>query len=109
MERLQTHETFLRKVVDTKGRTAISRLIESAKVKELDIICEVILNILKGTVELPKKFVKKARRYKTILRKLAKRCLKKVLRKKMLIKYFTLIRDIIAAILPICGIVGCLL
>jgi hypothetical protein len=109
MDRLHKHETFLCKVVHTKGKKAVNKLIKDAQPTELDSICEVVLNILKGVVPLPKEFVKKAEKYKTILRRLAKRCMKKVLRKKMLIKYFCIIRDIIAAVLPILGIIGCLL
>jgi hypothetical protein len=109
MERLKEHETFLCKVANTKRKADVQLLIKGAKVGELDIICEVILNILNGVIPLSKYFVKKATKYKTILRRLAKRCLKKLLRKKMLIKYFTIIRDIVAAVLPVCGVIGSLL
>ena len=109
MERLQMHETFLCKVVHTKGKKAVASLVKGAKGAELNIICEVLLNILNGILPLPAQFLQKAKKYKTILRRLVKRCLKRVLRKKILIKYFTIIREIIAAVLPICGIIGSLL
>jgi hypothetical protein len=109
MNRLEQHEAFLCKVVHTKRKAAVTELIKGAKAAELDSICEVILNILEGVVPLPEYFVKKAKKIKTVLRKLAKRCLKKLLRKQMLIKYFKVIREILAVALPICGIVGALL
>ena len=109
MERLKRHETFLCTLVHTTRKADVTALIKRAKPTELDIICEVIVNILNGVIQLSDDFVKKAKKYKTILRKLAKRCLKKLLRKKILLKYFTIIRDIIAAALPICGVIGALL
>jgi hypothetical protein len=109
MDRVEEHETFLCKVVHTKRKPAETKLIKEAKVGELDSICEVLLNILQGTVPLPEFFVKKAKKYKTVLRKLVKRCLKKLLRKKMLIKYFNIIRELLSVALPICGIIGALL
>lgn len=109
MERLQAHETFLCTLVNTKFKKDVKVLVKEATVSQLDIICEVLLNTLKGVLPLPKKFVTKAKKYKTVLRKLVKKCLKKTLRKKLLIKYFIIIRNIIAAVLPICGVIGSLL
>jgi len=109
MEGLKRHETFLCTVVHTKFKRDVTALIKGAKPAELDIICEVILNILKGVVTLPDNFITKVKKYKTVLRKLAKRCLKKLLRRKLILKYFTIIRKVIAAALPICGVVGALL
>jgi len=109
MDRLKPHETFLCEVVNTKVKKEEVALVKKAKQSQLDIICEVLLNILNGVIPLPDQFLKKAKKYKTVLRKLTKKCLKKLFQKKMLIKYFKVIRGIIAAVLPICGIVGSLL
>ena len=106
MDKLQVHSSFLCKVASTKKKSAGQALIKKAKPKELDVICEIILNILSGTVPLAKDLLKRAKNYRTILRKLAKKCLKKVLRKKLFIKYYTIIRRILAAVLPICGLIG---
>jgi hypothetical protein len=37
------------------------------------------------------------------------KCLKKVLRKKLLIKYFTIVRELVAAVIPVCGLIGSVL
>jgi hypothetical protein len=104
MERITEQETFLRAVVTAKRAKDKVALIKGAKPKELDALCEIILNILQGTVPLSDNEKKKASKHKTVLRKLAKRCLKKLPRKRLFIKYFTVIRHIIAAALPIIGI-----
>jgi hypothetical protein len=106
MDKLQLHSDFLCEVASTKKRSAGRDLIKKAKPKELDVICEIILNILSGTVPLAKDLLKRAKTYKTVLRKIAKKCLKKVLRKKLFIKYYTIIRRLLAAVLPICGLIA---
>jgi len=78
---------------------------KSAKPSQLDTLCEIILNILRGTLPLGDKDKKKASGHKGVLRKLGEKCLKKLPRKRLFIKYFTVIRKIIAAALPLLGIV----
>jgi hypothetical protein len=106
MDKLKTHATFLCKVGSTKHKGTVKELIKKAKPKQLDVICEIILNTLNGTLPLSKDLFKKAKVYQSILRKLAKKCLKKLLRKKLFIKYFSIIRRIVAAAIPICGIIA---
>ena len=106
MDKLKIHSSFLCKVATTKKKSIGHSLIKKAKPKELDVICEIILNVLSGTVPLAKDLLKRAKTYKTVLRKLAKKCLKKVLRKKLFIKYYTIIQRILAAVLPICGLIS---
>ena len=105
MDRITKQEAFLRSVVNTKQKKDKIALIENAKPRQLDALCEIILNVLCGTVPLTTGEKKKASKHKVILRKLAKRCLKKLPRKRMLIRYFTVIRQIITTVLPIIGIV----
>ena len=105
MERIKIHENFLKTAIATKGKKNVTLLIKGAKAKQLDAICEIILNILRGTVPLGDCVKKKASRHKLVLRKLAKRCLQKLPRKRLFIKYFTVIKKIIAAVLPVIGIV----
>ena len=105
MENIKDNEAFIQRVAVTSREKAGQALIKSAKPKELDALCEIILNVLRGTVPLADCDKKKAAGYKTVLRKLAKRCLKKLPRKRLFIKYFKVIRSIVTAALPIIGIV----
>ena len=106
MDSLKEHETFLCKVASTRGKKLSETLIKQAKPQQLDAVCELILNTLKGVITITSPLHKKLRKYKIILRKLVKRCLQKLIRKELLIKYFTIVRHLVAAVLPICGITG---
>jgi hypothetical protein len=105
MELIREEETFLRAIVATTRAQDKINIIKGAKPRQLDALCEIILNVLRGTVPLSDSEKKKASKHKTVLRKLAKRCLKKLPRKRLFIKYFTLIRRVITAALPVIGIV----
>ena len=104
MDNIKTHAAFLRSIATTKQSNKGKDIIKSAKPKQLDVLCEILLNILRGTIELTDGLKKKAAYYKTVLRRIVKRCLKKVLRKKLFIKYFNIIKRLIAAALPVIGI-----
>ena len=105
MERVRVHQSFLKTVALTKREEVGKELMKAAKPGDLDAVCEIILNVLRGNVPLTKAVLNKASQHKNILRKLAKKCLKKVIRKKLFIKYFTVIKKLLAAVLPIVGIV----
>jgi hypothetical protein len=105
MDRIRAEETFLRSVVNAKRKKAKIKLIENAEPAQLDALCEIILNVLRGTVPLTAREKNKASKHKTVFRKLAKRCLKKLPRKRLFIKYFTAVRQVITTVLPIIGIV----
>ena len=106
MDTVKTNETFLCTLVSTRRIKSGTTLIKGAKPQQLDAVCEILVNILNGVITLPDTFLKKFRKHKSILRKLAKKCLKKLLRKKLLIKYFSIVRHLVAAALPICGLLG---
>jgi hypothetical protein len=106
MDNLKEHETFLCKVASTRGKKVSATLIEKAKPRQLDVICEIILNTVQGVLTIAPDLHKKLKKYKLILRKLAKKCLQKLMRKELLVKYFTIVRHLIAAVLPVCGITG---
>ena len=104
MDRIRIHETFLQTVATTRRETVGKILLKEAKPQQLDAICEIILNLLKGNIPLEQSVYKKTAEHKNILRKLAKKCLKKVIRKKLFIKYFKVIKKLLAVILPSIGI-----
>jgi hypothetical protein len=106
MDSLKEHETFLCKVASTRGKKVSLNLIEKAKPRQLDVICEIILNTVQGVLTIAPDLHKKLKKYKLVLRKLAKKCLKKLMHKELLVKYFTIVRHLIAAVLPVCGITG---
>lgn len=105
MDNIKSNEAFIQTVAVTSREKAGQVLLKSATPKQLDALCEIILNVLRGTVPLAPCDKKKASQHKTVLRKLAKRCLKKLPRKKLFIKYFKVIRSIIIAALPVIGII----
>ena len=104
MDRIRTHKAFLQAVATTKREQTEKELLKSAKPQQLDALCEIILNILRGTIPLGKAVFKKAEAHKSVLRQLAKKCLRKIIRKKLFIKYFTIIKKTLTAVLPIIGI-----
>ena len=104
MENVRRHKAFLVAVATTQRPKDGRELIKSAKLKQLDAVCEILLNIVRGSVVLTDNLKRKAATYKTILRKLVKRCLKKVVRKQLFLKYFTIVRRLIVAALPVIGI-----
>ena len=109
MDKLKEHEAFLCKLVSTRLKKKSEVLIKDAKPRQLDAICEIILNTIKGVIPIPPKLHKKFKKYKLVLRQLVLKCLKKVLRKKLLIKYFTIVRELVAAVIPVCGLIGSVL
>ena len=104
MQRVKQNQAFLNAIATTTRERDGRGLIRSAKPQQLDAICEIIVNILNGVVEISDNVKKKAARHKTVLRKLAKKCLKRVKRKKLFLKYFSIIRRLVIAALPIIGL-----
>jgi len=104
MDNVKDHSIFLHNFTSTTSSKTCREIIKSAKPKQLDAICEILLNILRGTVDVADKLKHHAKKYKTVLRKLVKRCLKKTLRKKLFLKYLTIVKRLIVAALPIIGI-----
>jgi len=90
--------------VSTLDAKPAKALLKTAKSKQLDAICEIILNVIKQVIELPHKLVKKARKVKKVIRCLAKKTLSKKLRRKLMLKYIPIIRSILAAALPLVSI-----
>ena len=90
--------------VSTLDAKQAKALLKTAKSKQLDAICEIILNVIKQVIELPHKLVKKARKVKKVIRCLAKKTLSKKLRRKLMLKYIPIIRSILAAALPLVSI-----
>jgi hypothetical protein len=104
MESVNDHRSFLHRLASTSSAKDSRELIKNAKPKQLDAVCEILLNILRGTVDVTVKLKRQATKYKAVLRKLVKRCLKKTLRKKLFLKYLTIVKRLIVAALPLIGI-----
>ena len=103
MDRIEKNEGFLKALSSSHVKQA-KALIKTAKTKQLDAICEIILNVVKQVIELPQKLVKKARKVKKVIRCLAKKTLSKKLRRKLMLKYIPIIRSILSAALPLISI-----
>jgi hypothetical protein len=104
MERVKQNQAFLNAIATSTRERDGRAIIRSAKPQQLDAVCEIIVNILHGVVEISGSLKKQAAKHKTVLRKLAKKCLRKIKRKKLFLKYFAIIRRLIAAALPVIGL-----
>ena len=104
MKLIKDNEAFLR--ATTVAHTEQGRaLIATAKKSQLDALCELLLNIIRGIIPLPEDTLRKAVRYKRVLRQLVSKVLKKTLRKELLIKYFNIIKKLLSIALPVIGLI----
>jgi hypothetical protein len=104
MDNVKDHSSFLHSLASTSSTKGSREIIKNAKPKQLDAICEILLNIVRGTVDVTDRLKRQAKKYKVVLRKLVKRCLKKTLRKKLFLKYMAIVKRLIVAALPVIGI-----
>ena len=104
MDRVRKNSAFLVAIATARRDKNGKLLIRSAKPSQLDALCEVVVNILHGVIPISDIVKKTAAKHKNIIRKLAKKCLLKLARKKLFLKYFGLIRRLIAAALPVIGL-----
>lgn len=105
MERVQENEGYLRLIAKTtlkRGR----RLITEATAAQLDSICEVILNVIKGTLSVPNTLIQKAKKYQKSIRQLASRYLGPRVRKRLMLRYLPIIKKILAVAVPLCTILA---
>jgi hypothetical protein len=103
MERLTQNEGFV-KAISTAHPKQAKALIKTAKSNQLDIICEIILNVLKEVLAIPKAVFKKVKKHRKVIRRLAKKSLGKFLRRKLMVKYIGIVQSILAAVLPILSV-----
>ena len=64
MDNIRKNEAFLHSIVSTKRKKAGTVLVKKAKPKQLDAVCEIILNVLRGTLPLTDNEKKKASQIK---------------------------------------------
>ena len=103
MERVEQNVSFLSML--SKGRVKQAKaLVGTATSKQLDSICEIILNVIKQVIAIPKKLVNKAKKVKRVMRCLSKKGLSRKLRRYYVSKYLGVIRRIITASLPVISI-----
>jgi hypothetical protein len=99
MECVPENKEFLHLV--STGRTSqYQSLIATASRAQLDVICGVIKNVIKGRIYVKEEILKAASAFKGVLEKIAQRCFKPS-RKKLLLKYGKIIKRVLAAALPI--------
>jgi hypothetical protein len=99
MECVPENKEFLHLLANThKGQ--YRKLISTATRSQLDVICGVIKNVIKGRLSISQDILKAASAFKKVLEKIALKCFK-ASRRKLLIKYGKIITKIIAAALPI--------
>jgi hypothetical protein len=104
MDHLKDNESFLKALTTSHGKQA-KALIKTAKSKQLDAVCEIILNVIREVIVIPKKLFKKAKKYKNIIRRLAEKTLSRKLRRKWMTKYIPIIKSILASALPLISVV----
>jgi hypothetical protein len=99
MECVPENKTFLQLLTSThKGQYL--NLIKTATRSQLDAICGVIKNVIKGRIDVQKDILNAASSFKKVLERIAAKCFKPS-RKKLLLKYSKIIVRILSAALPI--------
>ena len=105
MKRVKENADFLKATTSAHAEQC-KALIQSARHSQLDAICEILLNIVRGIIPLKDTLLKKAKRIKTVLMLLVTKCTKnKKDRKELLIKYCGILQKLLAAALPVIGII----
>ena len=103
MKRVKDNEVFLRAATIAHPEQC-KALLKTAKQSQLDAICEILLNIVRGIIPLKEELFKKASRYRKVLRKIVTKCMQKAVRRELMIKYFGILQKLLAAALPLIGI-----
>lgn len=72
MDRIKEHENYL-KLLTTANKRLRKSIITSSNRDQIFAICEIILNLLKGNINISKTTYEKLQSYKNLLRKIVKR------------------------------------
>ena len=104
MKRIKENSDFL-KATTSAHPEQCKALLNSAKPSQLDAICEILLNIVRGVIPIKEEIFKKATRYQRVLRQLITKCAKKKGRKELMVKYFGTRQKLLSAALPVLGII----
>jgi len=104
MKRIKENADFLRATTLAHPEQC-KALLKTAKPKQLDSICEILFNIVKGVIPLKEELFKKTSRYRNVLRKLVNKCLHKKVRRELMVKYFGILQKLLATALPIIGLI----
>ncbi len=70
------HKDYLTLLSKTKNTSARKKLIDAGDKGQIGAVSECIKNIIEGNVPLSRDHLRQLQRYKTVLRKLAKKCSK---------------------------------
>lgn len=104
MKRIKDNEAFL-KATTLAHPEQCKALLKTAKQPQLDAICEILLNIVKGVIPLKEELLKKASRYRKVLCKIVTKCMQKAVRRELMIIYFGILQKLLRLALPIVGII----
>ena len=104
MKRVKENADFL-KAATSAHTTQCKALIQTARKGQLDAICEILLNILRGVIPIKEQVYKQAARVKKVLRQIVLKCSNKKLRKELMCKYFGVIKKLLTAALPVIGVI----
>jgi len=104
MKRIKENEAFL-KATSVAHVEQGKALLQTAKKHQLDSICEVLLNIVKGAIPLKDEIVTKAARFKKVLRQIVTKCFNGKARKQLMVKYVKIVQKLLMAALPVIGII----
>ena len=104
MKRIKENAIFL-KATTSAHPEQCKALLQTAKQTQLDSICEIILNIVRGTITLKDEVFVKAQRYQKVLRQLVTKCGSKKTRKELMVKYCKIIQKLLTAALPVLGLI----
>ena len=105
MKRIKENSAFLQATTVAHAEQC-KALLQTAKPSQLDSICEILLNIVRGTINLPEEVFTKAKRYQTVIRQLISKCASgRKKRKELMVKYYGILQKILTAVLPVLGVI----
>jgi len=104
MKRIKENEAFL-KATSVAHVEQGKALLKTAKKSQIDCVCEILLNIVKGSIRLKDDIVQKATRFKKVLRLIVTKCYNSKSRKELMVKYFKIVQKLLMAALPVIGVI----
>jgi len=83
---VRTHVPFLQLIYQTSSAKQRKALVNTITSEQLHALCEVLLNVYRGTIFISPQYVRKFQPYKTLFRTIISRRVSKKRKKKVLLK-----------------------
>ena len=101
MIRLICHSTFLKFLAEMKSDSQRLALLKTMTIPQMEVLCEILLNILRGAIKIPYSCKKKLTKYKNIIRKVTDKGVRRSTTKRLLLTIRSVLPQVIKVILPL--------